>query len=78
MRKIFVFVLLILIGQNLYSQSAGSKIAPDLQEKILNAHSDEMIPVIIRMSLQYDENQLVQQLRYCKGKEENAKWLLAS
>ena len=70
MRKIFVFVLLILIGQNLYSQSAGSKIAPDLQEKILNAHSDEMIPVIIRMSLQYDKNQLVQQLRYCKGKEE--------
>ena len=70
MKKIIVILLFILVGQNLYSQGVVSKIAPDLQEKILNARSDEMIPVMIRMAKQYDENQLVQQLRYCKGKEE--------
>ena len=70
MKKIIVILLFILVGQNLYSQGVVSKIAPDLQERILNARSDEMIPVMIRMAKQYDENQLVQQLRYCKGKEE--------
>ena len=70
MKRIIFFLLLILVGQNLYSQGIISKLAPDLQEKILAARSDEMIPVIIRMSEQYNENQLIQQLRYCKGKEE--------